>query len=78
MNVTKTKCDLCGKESEDRYESVGWIQMESGYNGRASITISRGRKPSGEAKSAFLQFSQIDLCGKKCLERWFDKLREQK
>lgn len=73
MDVTKHKCDTCGKEVEDRYEAVGWIQISNSYESY-SISISKGRRPDRQAKTAFETKKNLDFCKLACLTDWFKRL----
>jgi len=67
MKTEIRKCDNCGKSSEDLYDEIGWIEIES----PKSISISGGRR-NGEGADVFRFISgysshTIDLCSLKCL-----------
>lgn len=77
MEIKKTKCDGCGKETDDHYKAVGWTQI-GGLNIEVTVSISKGRRPDGQAKTGFYSGKPLDFCGRKCLIVWLDKLQKQK
>lgn len=59
--ISKSKCDQCGLETEDCYKEIGWIQME----GLTSMTVSKGREKDGQVKTDFMKFifeESLDFC----------------
>jgi hypothetical protein len=67
-----TICDVCKKESRDRYESFGWIHFES--SAFVQITVSKGRKKDGTAKTGYCQNEELDFCSLPCLVEKIRKL----
>jgi hypothetical protein len=62
--IEKDKCDLCGKETDDRYAELGWIRLKDISN----ITISLGRGKDRCAKTKFKgNVGTIDFCSTGCL-----------
>jgi hypothetical protein len=71
------KCDQCGKRTDDRYEEMGWIQLEY-----AAISISLKRQRGGQhdrqARTAFRGSSgrsrHLDFCCVQCMVKWLQVL----
>jgi len=72
MNVTKSACDFCKRETSDRYAEDGWIQIS-----RASVSVSRGRGKDGKPDSGFYSDREgdLDFCSYECLEPWLRSLK---
>lgn len=79
MQVIRTQCDVCKKETVDHYDEPGWIQIGSS-TANTQVCISRGRRPSpsNAADNGFRDFKVVDLCGEKCLLAWFKAVKVSK
>ena len=65
-------CDVCKKESRDRYASIGWIHFES--SACFTISVSKGRKKDRSAKTGFCQGPELDFCSTECLVKKIKEL----
>lgn len=72
--IQKQTCDQCGKETADRYDEVGWVNL----NPMPDITIHLGRKKDRTGRTAFFgrrNAGQLDFCCVGCLTKFLEKLR---
>ena len=67
MKIEKSKCDTCGKETEDYYGEQGWIRPTI-----QEITFCTGRNKRGTAKTKFYRNLELDFCSNKCMKKWID------
>ena len=68
--ITKTKCDFCGREVRDLYAEEKWI------NTSGTIRISIGRDVDGSAHSARCG-SPRDFCNMACFLAYLKQLVDQ-
>jgi len=69
-------CDQCGKETKDYYNEIGWIEIGR-FNEEISLSIARGRRKSGPAKSSgYYSGKPLQFCSTKCLVKYIDTLVE--
>lgn len=68
--VTKTKCDGCGREVEDAYTEIGWLKVNS-------LVRSQGRTSSTNQLITDA-VKEADYCGVDCLVKGLDAARENR
>lgn len=69
MRIEKDRCDVCDKETDDRYNFKGWIRLDI-----KELSVSKGRKRDGCAKTNFKSDEEYDFCSAKCFNSFFKEL----
>ena len=73
MNVTKCRCDVCGKETEDCVNMQGWIRIEP-HAGSVLVSVYDSRlNNSLPRKRLHRETTQpLDFCCTGCLLSFFE------
>lgn len=71
--IKKTKCDVCGMETEDYYSESGWIVIAASDFNPIEVTICIGRDDTGQARTVYEQFKTLDFCSIDCLVVFIQK-----
>ena len=69
MRVTKDRCEVCKKETDDRYAYKGWIKLNL-----KELTVSNGRDQDGHVKITCIDDKECDFCSTKCFNSFFKEL----
>ena len=78
MQITKIKCDTCGKEVADHYAEKGWIELSGFLLKGLTVSISIKRSKEGVAKTIYRTPRRLDFCSVECLALYFEKLAKFK
>lgn len=65
-SVVITKCDHCGKRTDDVFAEHGWLKLAG------TITLTAGRTAANGARTGFVdaQGRSLDFCGMTCFSAW--------
>ena len=79
MEITKYRCENCGKEVEDFYGTEGWIEIASNsHSDNINFTITHGRIEEGHGGTSFwVAQKPLHFCSKLCLMTWLKKREEE-
>lgn len=64
MNITKQKCEQCGKEVDDWTAEPGWIHITAGECQYVRIQLQRDRETITKDERIF------DFCSLSCFTEW--------
>lgn len=82
MNVTKVRCDHCGREVDDRYSEDGWVQIIGAVSGREKVYVGMysGQGNDSEASPVVQKTSKdgFDFCDVTCFGHWVRDLVREK
>ena len=73
--IEKTRCDNCGKETEDIYKEHRWLHICAGGH-TIQFVLMDGREENGNAKVRMREIEdQADFCSITCLSDFVAKLK---
>ena len=70
--ITKTRCDECGKEIEDDYAEVDWIRLSDFL-----LRISKGRLANGSSQCIYIRALDMHWCCFKCFVSWLANVMQR-
>lgn len=78
MQVTRTKCDQCGKETSDRYLEPGWIEIGGSSLSITNVSVSIDGHEDGVARMGRWSGRSLDFCSIACMAKFLKRLGKKK